>query len=162
LGNFVNRIIKFAESRFEGAVPSGGEPGPLEEKLYADIGAGLASLTASLEAMTMRKAAQDLRDLWVIGNGYLTEDGPWTAINTDAERAAVVVRAGLILAALFGRISSPSVPFAAQDILEAFSGAPTEWPNADGRAELDRLEIGSAVKAPPVLFAKVEDAQVTE
>ncbi|WP_309093199.1 methionine--tRNA ligase [Phenylobacterium sp.] len=162
LGNFVNRIVKFAESRFDGVVPAGGEPGPLEEKLYADIGAGLASLTASLEAISIRRAAQDLRELWVTGNAYLTEAAPWTAIKTDPERAAAVVRTGLNLAALFGRISQPFIPFAAEKILGAFENAPTQWPGTDGRAELSRLKEGSKIAAPPVLFAKVEDAQVAE
>jgi methionyl-tRNA synthetase len=162
LGNFVNRIAKFAESRFEGVVPAGGEPGPLEEKLFADIGLGLAALTASLEGISMRRAAQDLRELWVIGNAYLTEAAPWTAIKTDPERAAVVVRTGLNLAALFGRISQPFIPFAAEKILGAFDGAPADWPSADGKAELSRLAEGSRIAAPPVLFAKIEDAQVAE
>jgi len=162
LGNFVNRICKFAESRFDGVVPAGGEPGPLEEKLYADIGAGLASLTASLDAISIRRAAQDVRELWVTGNAYLTEAAPWTAIKTDPERAAAVVRTGLNLAALFGRISQPFIPFAAEKILGAFEGAPAGWPGTDGKAELSRLKEGSKIAAPAVLFAKVEDAQVAE
>jgi methionyl-tRNA synthetase len=162
LGNFVNRIAKFAESRFESVVPPGGEPGPLEEKLYAEIGAGLSALTASLEGISIRRAAQDLRELWVTGNAYLTEAAPWTAIKTDPERAAVVVRTGLNLAALFGRVSQPFIPFAAEKILGAFEGAPTQWPSTDGKAELSRLTEGSKIAAPPVLFAKVEDAQVAE
>ena len=37
LGNFVNRILKFCESALRGAwSPPGGEPGPIEQKLYAD------------------------------------------------------------------------------------------------------------------------------
>jgi methionyl-tRNA synthetase len=162
LGNFVNRILKFAESRFEGQVPVGGEPGALEEKLYADIGQGIAALTASLDGMNMRKAAQEARELWVIGNAYLTEAAPWTAIKTDPERAAVVVRTGLNLAALFGRIAQPFIPFAAEKIAAGFEGAPVGWPSADGKAELDRLTVGAKITPPPVLFAKVEDAQVAE
>jgi len=42
LGNFVNRIAKFCEARFEGTVPFGGEPGLLEEALFADVSARLA------------------------------------------------------------------------------------------------------------------------
>jgi methionyl-tRNA synthetase len=162
LGNFVNRITKFAESRFDAVVPAGGAPGPLEDKLYADIGAGIAALTASLEGISMRRAAQDLRELWVTGNAYLTEAAPWTAIKTDPERAAVVVRTGLNLAALFGRVSAPFIPFAAEKILAAFEGAPSDWPTSDGKAELSRLAEGAKIAAPPVLFAKVEDAQVAE
>jgi len=31
LGNFVNRITKFTESKFDAVVPAAGEAGPLEE-----------------------------------------------------------------------------------------------------------------------------------
>ena len=37
LGNFVNRILKFCETRFDGVTPEGGEDGPLEAKLHADL-----------------------------------------------------------------------------------------------------------------------------
>ena len=36
------------------------------------------------------------------------------------------------------------------------------WPSTDGRAELSRLGPGRQVKAPAVLFKKIEDAQVAE
>ena len=89
LGNFVNRILKFTETRFEGVVPQGGEPGALEIKLAADVAAKLAELTELMEAMEMRKSAQALRQLWVLGNQYLTEAAPWTAIKTDRDRAEI-------------------------------------------------------------------------
>ncbi|HEX6866416.1 MAG TPA: class I tRNA ligase family protein, partial [Caulobacteraceae bacterium] len=163
LGNFVNRIVKFCESRFEGVVPEGGEAGPLEDKLYADISAGIADLTEQMEAIEVRKSAQALRALWVLGNEYLQEAAPWTAIKTDRDRAAVVVRTALNLAALYGRLSQPFIPFAAEKIGEALGEPfPPAWPGADARAELSRLEPGRAVHAPEVLFRKVEDEQIAE
>jgi methionyl-tRNA synthetase len=163
LGNFVNRILKFNESKFEGKVPAGGAFGPLEEKLFAEVSAKLADLTAQMEAIEIRKSAQALRDLWVLGNQYLQEAAPWTAIKTDPERAAVIVRTGLNLVALFARISAPILPFTAQTIAEAIGEPyPGDWPSTDARAELSRLEPGRPVRAPEVLFKKVEDAQVTE
>ena len=161
LGNFVNRILKFCETRFEGVVPAGGEPGPLEHKLFADMSAGLAELTGQLEAMELRKSAQALRALWVLGNEYLTEAAPWTAIKTDPERAAVIVRAGLNLVGLFARISAPFIPFAAEKIAEGVGEAyPPAWPSADAAAELARIPAGRPVHAPEVLFKKLEDAQI--
>jgi methionyl-tRNA synthetase len=161
LGNFVNRILKFCETRFEGVVPAGGDPGPLETKLHADLSAALKDLTDQLEAMELRKAAQALRGIWVLGNEYLTEAAPWTAIKTDPERAALIVRTGLGLVALFSRISAPFIPFAAEKIAEAIGEAyPGEWPSADAGAELSRLEPGRPVRAPEVLFRKLEDAQI--
>ena len=161
LGNFVNRILKFCETRFEGVVPAGGEPGSLEHKLFADMSAGLAELTGQLEAMELRKSAQALRALWVLGNEYLTEAAPWTAIKTDPERAAVIVRAGLNLVGLFARISAPFIPFAAEKIAEGVGEAyPPAWPSADAAAELARIPAGRPVRAPEVLFKKLEDAQI--
>ncbi len=161
LGNFVNRILKFCETRFEGVVPAGGEPGPLEQKLFADMSAGLKELTDQLEAMELRKSAQAARALWVLGNEYLTEAAPWTAIKSDPERAALIVRTGINLVGLFARISAPFVPFAAEKIAEAIGEPyPPAWPTADAAAELGRIEAGRAVRAPEVLFRKLEDAQI--
>jgi len=163
LGNFVNRILKFAEARFEGKIPAGGEPGPLEEKLYAQVAEKLADLTAQFEAIEIRKTAQALRALWVVGNEYLQEAAPWTAIKTDPERAAVVVRTAINLAALYARVSAPIIPYAAEKIALAVGEPfPPTWPSEAIAAELSRLEAGRAFSVPEILFQKIEDAQVAE
>ena len=162
-GNFVNRIVKFAESRFGGVVPDGGAPGPREETLYAEVSEKLADLTAQMEAIEIRKSAQAVRALWVLGNEYLTEAAPWTAIKTDRDRAAVIVRTGLNLAGLFARIAHPFIPEAsakaAAAVGEPWAGP---WPGVDAGVELSRIPAGRQVAAPEVLFRKIEDAQVAE
>ncbi|HXV00813.1 MAG TPA: methionine--tRNA ligase [Caulobacteraceae bacterium] len=161
LGNFVNRILKFCESRFGGEVPAGGEPGELELKLFAELDARLGELTAQFEAIELRKSAQALRALWVLGNEYLQLAAPWTAVKTDPARAAAVVRTALNLAALYARVSAPIIPFAAETIAAALGEAwPPTWPSADGRAELTRLTPGTRLATPPVLFRKIEDADL--
>ena len=163
LGNFVNRILKFAESRFEGVVPEGGAPGPLELKIYADLSEKLAELTAHMEAIEVRKSAQALRAIWVLGNEYLTETAPWTAFKTDRDRAAVIVRTGINFVALYARLIQPFIPFTAEIVAAAVGEMEGGvWPSTDGRAELSRLEPGRPVTAPPVLFRKIEDAEVAE
>ncbi len=163
LGNFVNRILKFNESKFEGVVPEGGEPGPLEEKLFADVSARLADLAEQMDAIEMRKSAQALRALWVVGNEYLQEAAPWTAIKTDRDRAAVIVRTALNLVALYAKISAPFIPFAAETIGGAFGlEYPAAWPSNDAKAELDKLAVGAKVTVPDVLFKKIEDEQIAE
>jgi methionyl-tRNA synthetase len=39
---------------------------------------------------------------------------------------------------------------------------PAAWPGHDGEAELTRIEAGRGVKAPAVLFRKLEDQQIAE
>lgn len=164
LGNFVNRILKFTETRFDGVVPEGGEPGPLEARLAAELGAKLTELVQHMEGLELRRSTQALRAIWVLGNEYLTEAAPWTAIKSDRDRAAVVVRAGLNLVALFARLSRPFIPTTAAVIAEAVGDAAALeiWPGTDGAVELARLPVGRPVKAPEVLFRKIEDAQIAE
>ncbi|MBL8551229.1 MAG: methionine--tRNA ligase [Hyphomonadaceae bacterium] len=163
-GNFVNRITRFAETRFESAVPDGGEFGELEKKLEDDISAKLQALSAHHAAMEFRKAAAETRALWVLGNEYLQVAAPWTAIKTDRDRAAVGVRVGLNLCALFAIVAQPFIPDAAGKILDAI-GVPNEnrkWPSGAGERLLDALPRGLKLTPPDVLFKKVEDAQVGE
>jgi len=161
LGNFVNRIVKFAESRFGGVVPDGGEPGPLEAQLEIDLAAGIAEATAQFEAMEFRKAAQALRAVWVRGNEYLQEAAPWTAFKTDVDRAAVGVRTGLNMVALFARLAAPIMPDTAAKIAGTVGATDLSWPDPE-KPMLDTLPRGQSVAAAAVLFTKIEDAQVAE
>ncbi|MBW8735462.1 MAG: class I tRNA ligase family protein, partial [Asticcacaulis sp.] len=163
LGNFVNRIVKFTESKFDGRVPDGGEAGPLEDKLYADISALIIEATQAFEEMEMRKAAQAIRRIWVLGNEYLQEAAPWTAFKTDVTRAGVVVRHGLNLVRLYAALAQSVIPATAEKIAASVGESlPMAWPSADARAELSHLPAGQGVAAAEVLFKKIEDTQVAE
>jgi methionyl-tRNA synthetase len=123
--------------------------------------AKLRELTGFMEDREFRKSATALRQLWVLGNQYLTEAAPWTAFKTDPERAGVAVRYGLNLVALFAKVSEPFIPFAAETIaLSVGESFPGRWPELDGPHLLRTLEPGRPVKAPEVLFRKVENEQV--
>ena len=47
-----------------------------------------------MEAIEVRKAAAELRAIWVAGNEYLQAAAPWTVFKTDPEQAAALVRMG--------------------------------------------------------------------
>jgi methionyl-tRNA synthetase len=164
LGNFVNRITRYAQSRFDARVPEAGEPGPHEAWIAGELAVRLPQLVEHHEAMEFRKAAAETRAIWAAGNEYLTRAEPWTAYKTDVARAAVGVRTGLNLAVLFGAIAQPIIPSAARTILDSLRApaASRSWGFADPAALLDRLPRGAPFDPPPVLFAKIEDAQVAD
>jgi methionyl-tRNA synthetase len=143
-------------------VPDGGEPGPLEHKLYGELTARLADLTGQMEGLELRKSAQSLRAIWGLGNEYLAEAAPWTAIKTDPVRAGMIVRTGLNLVALFARLSHPFIPFTAEKIAEALASEPLTgaWPTGDAADALKTLAPGATIRAPEVLFKKIDDAQI--
>jgi methionyl-tRNA synthetase len=73
------------------------------------------------------------------------------------------VRTALNLAALYARVSAPVLPFTAETLAEALGeGYPPTWPGTDIAAELLRLPAGRKVTTPPVLFRKIDDAQIAD
>ena len=161
LGNFVSRVTKFCRGRFGEAVPEGGAYGPEEAAVTEAIGRRTAALTAHLEAIELRKAAQELRAIWVEGNEYLQAAAPWAAIKTDPARAAAVTRFALNLAALYATLSRPFLPDASDAIRGALRLGEAPWPEDVSRA-LETLAPGHAFETPGVLFAKIKDARREE
>ncbi|HTE79140.1 MAG TPA: methionine--tRNA ligase [Reyranella sp.] len=151
-GNLVNRCLSFAATRFDSTVPEPGEPGPLERQLAIDLDARLASLRAHHEALAFRKAAEEVRAIWKLGNAYLSEAAPWTAIKTDRTRAATIVHTGLNLVRIAALVAWPFIPFAAKAVLDCL-GEPVTWPTS-----ASALPAGRRVRVPPVLFPKISAA----
>ena len=158
LGNFASRVTKFCRSKFGETVPEGGTYGPREEALIAALSQGLAAYQAQMDAIEVRKAAQELRALWVLGNEYLQEVAPWTTIKTDAETAAMQIRLGLNLIRLYAVLSSPFIPDASAELLTAMRAEGAEWPGDVAQA-LQALPAGHAFDVPEVTFRKITDAE---
>jgi methionyl-tRNA synthetase len=164
LGNFVNRVTKFCQSRFDGKLPGGGAYSAEEEALANELDARVTQYTALLEDMEFRKALGELRAIWVAGNEYLTRAAPWTHIKTDRSRAAAAVRMGLNLVHLFGHLSWPVMPTVSRAIHSAIQEAPEviPWPDEPMAKFLDQLDHEITITPPAVLFAKITEEQIAE
>ena len=161
LGNFVSRVTKFCRSKFGEAVPEGGEWGAAEHALADRLSAGLAAYERHMDAIEIRKAAAELRALWVAGNEYLQEVAPWSTVKTDPAAAAMQTRLALNLARLYAAISSPFIPDACEAMLTSLGLDAADWPD-DVPAALSALPPGRPFTVPDVLFAKITDDQRAE
>jgi len=161
LGNFVSRITKFCRSKFSEAVPEGGAFGEQEQALIADLTTKVRAYEGFMEDKEVRKAAQELRAIWVAGNEYLQAAAPWSTFKTDPEQAAAQVRLGLNLIRLYAVLSAPFIPFTAAKMLAAMGTTDDSWPG-DVAEALNALPAGHAFTVPDVLFAKITDEQREE
>ena len=157
LGNLVNRVTRFAGSKFEGRVPTDGEPGEAEATLFAEMDNRIAAYTEHMDQMAFRKAFAELRAIWAAGNEYLQVAAPWTAFKTDPVRAGASVRTALNLIRLFAELSAPVIPDTAAKMLGVFGLSEAAWPEGSAASLLDRLPRGQAFEAPPVLFQKIDE-----
>ena len=158
LGNFVSRITKFCRSKFGEEVPAGGTYGPQEEALIGELTTRIRAYEGFMDAMEVRKSAQELRAIWVAGNEYLQSAAPWSTFKTDPEQAAAQVRLGLNLIRLYAVLSAPFIPDAAASLLTAMQTGDDAWPD-DVPAALTALPEGHEFSVPEVLFAKITDEQ---
>ncbi|MBM1631416.1 methionine--tRNA ligase [Sulfitobacter mediterraneus] len=156
LGNFVSRITKFCRSKFGETVPEAGEFGDAETALIADLTERVARYQGHMDAIEVRKAAQELRAIWAAGNEYLQAQAPWTTFKTDPDKAAAQVRLALNLIPFYANLSAPFIPDAAAKMLSAVHLSDQVWPD-DVPATLSVMAPGHAFEVPEVLFAKISD-----
>ncbi|MGG7565524.1 methionine--tRNA ligase [Rhodovulum sp. DZ06] len=160
LGNFVSRVTKFCRSKFGEAVPAGGEYGQAEAALTAEIETRIRAYEQHWDAIEIRRAAAELRAIWVAGNEYLQHAQPWAVFKTDPEAAAASVRFALNLVRLYAILSRPFIPDASDKMFAALgldaASAEMDWPREAGEA-LSALSAGHEFTVPDVLFAKIAD-----
>lgn len=158
LGNFVSRITKFCRSKFGEVVPEGGEFGAEEAALIENLTTRIRAYEANMEAMEVRKSAQELRAIWSLGNEYLQGVAPWSTFKIDPARAAAQTRLALNLIPLYAVLSAPFIPDASAAMLASMKSEASDWPD-DVASALDALQPGHNFDVPDVLFAKIADEE---
>jgi methionyl-tRNA synthetase len=161
LGNFVSRITKFCRSKFGEQVPEGGEWGERERQLLADLTTRLRAYEAAMDAIEVRRSAEALRAIWVLGNEYLQSAAPWSTHKVDPAQAAMQTRLGVNLIRLYAVLSRPFIPDASAQMMAALGSDDWSWPE-DLEAALAALPPGHAFAVPEVTFRKITDEERAE
>lgn len=158
LGNFVSRVTKFCASKFGTEVPAGGAYGAREQALIDDLSRRVRAYEGHMTAIDIRKAANELRAIWVTGNEYLQTAAPWSEFKTDPDQAAATIRLSLNLIRFYAALSAPFIPHASASMLAGMQTDDDSWPT-DVAEALDVLKPGHAFEVPEVLFRKITDQE---
>ncbi len=158
LGNLVSRVTKFAKSKFGDTIPAGGAFGAQETALIADLGARIRTYETLMAEMEVRKAAAELRGIWVVGNEYLQSAAPWSVVKTDPDQAQAMIRLALNLIRIYAILSAPFIPDAAAAMMTALNSTDWTWPN-DVPEAIRALPSGHEFAVPENLFRKITDEE---
>ena len=158
LGNFVSRVTKFCRSKFGEVIPSGGTWSQNEKKLVDEIEKRVKAYESYMENKEIRKSANELRAIWACGNEYLQSAEPWATFKSDPEASAMQIRLSLNLIKLYGVLSAPFIPDAAEKILKALNITDESWPIDVGEA-LNSLPENLVFEVPEVMFRKITDEE---
>ena len=157
LGNFVNRVIVLTGKYFDGKVPAAsGQWTETDESLRTLMAATPEAVGSAIERYRFRDALQHAMGLVRAGNKYLTEEEPWKAIKTDAQRTADILNLALQVTANAAIVLAPFLPRTADKLSAALGTTALPWDAAGG----DLVPTGQPLGALPILFEKVTDEQV--
>ena len=159
LGNFITRVTKFSFAKFGSKIPTNNAYGDLETKTINELDRLYEKYNNFLAKIEIRKASQELRNMWVVGNEYLQKAQPWSILKKDETKAKMIIRFSFHLINLYSLISEPFIPDSCHKIREHF-GLPkkTEWPEVL-KKNFDNLTDENDMKFPNILFPKITDSE---
>jgi len=168
-GNFVNRTMVLMHKLCGGKVPVFHESvkDAKDEALVKSLGDAKTKIQDALENFRFRDALAEVINVAREGNRYLQEKGPWLLAKTpemQAENQAAIdncLHMCLQLTANLAIFCHPFLPFTAKKICHMLKVVDKmlDWENA---GSIKLLSVGYTLRAPELLFKKVEDEQVKE
>ncbi len=172
-GNFVNRTFVLMHKLCKGKVPPLQESiaDELDKKLLADIQQAKNNIETNIEGYKFRDALFEVIDLARKGNKYMQDKEPWIVAKNVGEDGNPTPEAQqkidnclhvcLQLTANLAVLINPFLPFTAKKLCAMMKVVDKmlEWENA-GKSTL--LSVGYSLRAPELLFRKLEDTEVSE
>jgi methionyl-tRNA synthetase len=92
-GNFVNRVLTFAQKHF-GAVPESGDMEELDERFLLEVKAMVDSIGCHLEKCKFQAAIKEVMALASMGNKYFDEKAPWDQVKNDKGACGTTMNGG--------------------------------------------------------------------
>jgi methionyl-tRNA synthetase len=141
-----------------------------DKDLITRIATAKENITASLEAYRFRDAMFEIIDLARAGNKYMQEKEPWI-VARQATKAGVPIPEAqeqidnclhlcMQLCANLAILVNPFLPFTAKKLCFMLKVVDKmlHWENA---GSMKLLSVGYSLRAPELLFRKIEDAEIT-
>jgi methionyl-tRNA synthetase len=171
-GNFVNRALVMMHKLCNGKVPTLHQDllDETDRALIHEIEGSGNKVGDLLEQYKFREALYEVIDLSRKGNKYLQEKEPWKKASADGDNQVSVENQRLIdnclhiclqLTANLAILVNPFLPNTSKKMLHLLKVVDKmlDWDNA-GKIKL--LSVGYSLRAPELLFRKIEDAEIIE
>lgn len=168
-GNFINRTMVLMHKLCAGKVPKfyNDIADDTDKKLIEDIKLAKQKVESLLEEYKLREALFEVIDLARKGNQYMQKKEPWILAKTISENPDNqqlidnCLHLCLQLTANLAILINPFLPYTAKKMLYMLKVVDKmlDWENA---GKLNLLSVGYNLRAPELLFRKIEDTEVEE
>jgi len=148
-GNFINRVLTFCKSKFDGVVPNLGKLDHDDEAIIKKIKDTHVRATKFLEQFDFIDALKEIMALSRAGNEYFQKKEPWKG---NAENT---INLGVNLARSLAILAEPFMPFSSAEVLKQINSS-GDWKSASELVITKGHKIGD-VKP---IFKKIEDSDI--
>lgn len=168
-GNFVNRTFVLMHKLCGGKVPAFHQDttDELDQSAITEIKNTAAKVTDLLEEYKFREAMFEVINLARTGNQYMQKKEPWIVAKCLTEDPAAqksidnCLHICLQLTANLAILINPFLPFTSKKMCHMMKVVDKmlEWENA---GSMKLLSVGYTLRAPELLFRKIEDSEIME
>ncbi len=163
IGNFVNRIVKFVNSKFDGVVPEYSDAYTNESFDFAawvaEVQKLLDGYIADMDGAHLRSGLEKATAISSQGNNLLQYRLDNASLEKEPERTKTVIGYALSLCSLLASILSPFIPSTSESIAQQLSTSLQLIPDKFDPAVIEpRHKIGK----PVYLFSRIDEKKVIE
>ncbi|CAJ2502734.1 Uu.00g101280.m01.CDS01 [Anthostomella pinea] len=162
-GNFVNRVIKFVNSKCEGTVPEFAADYTDDSfdfpKWISEINTLLGEYNDLMEAVHLRQGVKKLLEISAHGNLLLQSRLDNKSFEAHPERVKTVIGLALNLCSLLASVSSPYMPATARAIVEQLNTSLAFIPN---KFDTSVLKPGHKIGKAAYLFSRIDEKKIEE
>jgi len=159
-GNFVNRVIKFVNAKYESQVPSLETAAPStesDEKLIREVNEKLKLYIEALEDVKIREGLRLAMEISALGNVYLQENKIDNALFADhRDRCDRVVITALNLIYLLSALFFPFMPSTSESIARQLNAPVRLLPDL---FTVDAILPGHVINKAEYLFKRIDEKQ---
>lgn len=160
LGNFVNRLVKFAIAKYNGVIPNYNPSDiPGYKDFENDINTLLKSFIDTMESVNLRRGLEIAMAISARGNQFLQDNKLDNSLyNNSPNKSDAVVAVGLNLIYLVSAVISPFMPQTRTQISQILNAPPL---SITDKFELV-LEPGHNIGKAQYLFQRIDEKKVDE
>jgi len=158
LGNFVNRVVTLTNKYYEGKVPVS-----KDSTILNNVKPVIDKWQSEIKAFSFRSAILAVMEVSSIGNTYLQDVSPWSIwkTNRDSQEVKDCLANCLAIVNILSAIVQPFLPESSTKLRGLLNLPAVENGDIEKIINNTQLTEGHVIKAPELLFAKINDKKDT-
>ncbi len=169
LGNFINRVLTFTQTRFDSLVPNGS----LSEEVEHSINNAFLQCSKELENCSFVKSIEVILELGHFGNKYFNDQAPWEEIKDNPSDAENTIYNSIQIVNALRILLKPFLPESSEFLQEILNIKQEYDPNKELQEKgvttnsinywiFTEIPVGHKINEPQIIFPKIEYSKELE